>query len=240
MNRNRLKSLVVDLRRSRHPVNWGDRYGALSKAWGYVFNNELRGDYYEFGVGPGNCLSSSFIIYNRYQNWLAAGSQSADPEHREKAVRFADFEARFYGLDTFEGIPDNDEGNPIFAPGSYKCSIEAVRRRCASVGLRGDQVQLVKGLFSETAPLLFSLNPRPAGIINMDCDLYRSAKDAFAVCYHLIQDGTVLLCDDYNHFCASPDKGERRALKEFQEEKGIQFEPWFPYEYCAQAFLCHR
>jgi hypothetical protein len=50
----------------------------------------------------------------------------------------------------------------------------------------------------------------------------------------------VLLCDDYNAFCANPNKGERRALTEFQQETNIQLEPWFPYQYNAQAFFCHR
>jgi O-methyltransferase len=236
----RLKSAMEALRRANDPMNWKDRHGALYKAWGYVFGNQLQGDYYEFGVFDGRGLIRSFSVYQRYQRWLKDELQSSENWRREPAALMANYQSKFYGLDTFEGMPDNDEGSPFFSAKFFNCSIEEVTKRCAAVGLRGDSLCLMKGLFSESAPLLMASKPRPAAIVNLDCDLYVSAKDALAVCKHLIQDGTVLLCDDYNAFCANPNKGERRALTEFQQETNIQLEPWFPYQYNAQAFFCHR
>lgn len=236
----KLKSLMGGLIRARDPINHNDRHGALYKAWGYVFNNHLQGDYYEFGVFDGRTFIKSFLIYEHYKKRLRDDTRSSERWRREPALLFADFEVIFYGLDTFLGMPENDEGNPIFARGMFECSLEEVTRRCAAIGLSGKRLKLLKGLFSASTPLLLESNPRPAAIINLDCDLYASAKEALALCQHLIQEGTVLLCDDYNTFCSSPYKGERRALAEFREETGIQFEAWFPYQFCAQAFLCHR
>ena len=236
----RLKSVIEALRRSNDPMNWNDRYGALYRAWGYALGNHLRGDYYEFGVFDGRGLIRSFSVYERYRKWLQAELHSSENWRREPAALIANYEAKFYGLDTFEGMPDNNEGNAIFSPRFFECSIEEVTKRCATVGLEGEHLCLMKGLFSNAAPLLLASSPRPAAIINLDSDLYASAKEALSLCEHLIQDGSVLLCDDYNSFCASPNKGERRALAEFQQETDIQFEPWFSYQYNAQAFLCHR
>lgn len=235
----KVKLVLEAVRRAGDPMNWGDRYGALYRAWGYVFGNQMRGDYYEFGVFDGRGLIRSFSAYKRHQRWLEAGARCRDAWRRGPAAQVTEYNARFYGLDTFHGMPANDEGNALFAPGFFDCSIETVRKRCAKNGLEGEQLCLLKGLFSETMPHLLGSSPRPAAIINIDCDLYASTKDALAASRQLIQDGTVLLFDDYNAFCASPEKGERRALYEFQKDTGIKIEPWFSYQFNAQAFLCH-
>jgi hypothetical protein len=236
----RLKLAIDALRRANDPMNWNDRYGALYKAWGYVLGNQLPGDYYEFGVFDGRGLVRSFSVYDRYRKQLKSELLRSENWRREPAALMANYQSKFYGLDTFEGMPDNDEGNPLFSPTFFACSIEDVTKRCAAAGLHGESLCLMKGLFSETAPLLLASNPRPAAIVNLDCDLYASARDALAICEPLIQDGTVLLCDDYNAFRASLNKGERRALTEFKQQTSIQLEPWFSYQFNAQAFLCHR
>jgi O-methyltransferase len=236
----RMKSVVQALRRANDPMNWNDRQGALYRSWGYVTTNLLRGDYYEFGVFDGGGLVRSFWAFSQFRRWAAGQRKSSEKWQSEPAAIIAAFEPKFYGLDTFEGMPENDEGNPMFGAGSFNRSLESVKRNCAAAGLQGENLCLLKGLFSETAPKLLSSNPRPAAIINVDCDLYASAKDALAICKHVIQDGTVLLVDDHNAFCASPSKGERRAMAEFEQETGIKFEPWFSYQFNAQAFLCHR
>ncbi len=81
--------------------------------------------------------------------------------------------------------------------------------------------------------------PKPAAVINLDCDLYVSSVYALRICAHLIQDGTVLLADDYNAFRANPNQGQRQAIRGFEEEHPVLFEPWFSFNYNCQAFLCH-
>jgi O-methyltransferase len=234
-----LRSLGTGLRRATDPINRNDRYGALYKAWGYVFSNHLEGDYYEFGVFDGKTVTESFLIYEGYRNWLKRETQSSERWRREPALVYVNFEAIFYGLDTFEGMPANNEGNQRFAKGMFECSIDEVAANCAKVGLIDRRLKLLKGLFSSSGPALLATHPRRAAIINLDCDLYSSAKDALAICEKLIQNGTVLLCDDYNHFCASSERGERKALAEFSDKTRIHLEPWFPYQFCGQALLCH-
>jgi hypothetical protein len=80
---------------------------------------------------------------------------------------------------------------------------------------------------------------RTAAIVNLDCDLYASARDALTAITPLIQQGTVLVCDDYYAFSARREAGERRAVAEWSERSGIAVEPWFPYQFVGQAFLCH-
>ena len=75
-------------------------------------------------------------------------------------------------------------------------------------------------------------------IVNIDGDLYESAKDALDIVKDHIQVGTVLLFDDYNAYCADNRAGERRAFREFCGKTSFKFEPWFTYQYSGQSFLC--
>lgn len=102
----------------------------------------------------------------------------------------------------------------------------------------GGRYRLYQGLFNDTGPDLLKDAKNRAAIINIDCDIYESAKCALTMCAGLLQVGSVILFDDYNAFCADNRKGERRAFREFQEDSEYRFEKWFPYHYSGQAFLC--
>ena len=64
--------------------------------------------------------------------------------------------------------------------------------------------------------------------------------DALDIVKPKLQQGTVLLMDDWNCFCADNKQGERLAVKEFLEKnKHITLESWFPYAHTGQAFIVH-
>lgn len=214
----------------RGPINRNDRVGALHRAWGHVFNSHIPGDYVEFGVYQGASLVESFRQYRAFRRWLDAETVSPEPWRREVARNFLGPEARFIGFDTFAGMPDNDEGQATFAPGTFRADKNSVMRACARAGLRIPQLALNKGLFSEFPPLT-----EPAAIVNIDCDLYQSTVEALRIVRPALQQGTVVLMDDWNSFAADPDKGGRRAVR----ESGLVMSPWFAYHYAGMAFLCH-
>lgn len=82
---------------------------------------------------------------------------------------------------------------------------------------------------------------QPAAIVNIDCDLYASARDAVEIVASKLVQGSVLLVDDWNTFAADRNAGERKAMREFLEaHPELSIESWFPYEYAGQAFLVHR
>ena len=77
-------------------------------------------------------------------------------------------------------------------------------------------------------------------IANIDCDLYISTVDALQIIYPKLQQGSVLLVDDYNAFCANRHQGQRKAIREFLHAyPKIEFEPWFTYSHLGQAFIVH-
>lgn len=218
------------------PINRNDRVGMLHHCWGYAFTNLLKGAYYEFGVYQGSTLLESWKVYLNYRKWAESQLVSPEPWRRETMKGYIDYQHFFYGFDTFEGIPSNGEKNETFAKGTFLASLDAVKKKCLDKKM---EVQLFKGLFSDIADESMA-DLQPAAIINIDSDLYASAKDALEKVRMKIQQGTILLLDDYNCFSADSAKGERRALKEFcAKYPQFRFEPWFVYSYVGQAFICH-
>ena len=219
-------------------IHKNDRIGAIHRAWGHVFSNHLRGDYFEFGMYRGDTFIESYRQWQSFYHWLKSQMISPEDWRRRVANEYIDFLPTFYGLDTFSGIPDNEEGNAIFASGTFYADLNMVKEKCDEVFSEKTRYQLYQGLFKDTGPDLLKDAKNKAAIINIDCDIYESAKSALLVCSPLIQVGSVILLDDYNNFCADSRKGERRAFREFQETSDYKFEKWFPYHYSGQAYLC--
>jgi len=84
----------------------------------------------------------------------------------------------------------------------------------------GDSIKYFKGLFSEVSKQNATniADLQTAAIANIDSDLYMSARDALEIVKPKMQQGTILLMDDWNCFRADINQGERRALREFLEK----------------------
>jgi len=220
----------------RFSVNRNDRAGILNKSWGLVFNNQLEGAYYEFGIYKGESFIESWKEYLKFKRWSQAQLASPEAWRRDIMKRYVAYEHAFYGFDTFEGLPSNNEGSRAFQKGGYLSSFEEVEAKCRSIGVRHT---LFKGRFCDIPDETIG-KLQPAAIINIDSDLYLSARDALEKVKDKFQQGTILLMDDYNCFLASDSQGERRALREFCERyPRFRFEPWTMYLYAGQAFICH-
>lgn len=219
-------------------INRNDRIGALYKAWGHVFTNHIRGDYIEFGVYRGDSFRDSFKQYSKFKDHQYSELESIETWRRDASSSYIDYLPSFHGLDTFSGMPDNNEGNFAFSPGNFPSEIESVRSVCESTFVKDNRYYLYKGLFTETVNQLLENCTSSAAIINIDCDLYESTVDALKSCSPLIQVGTVVLFDDFNCFNADMRQGQRRALAEWEESSNLVLEKYFSYQYVGQAFLC--
>jgi hypothetical protein len=76
---------------------------------------------------------------------------------------------------------------------------------------------IIKGYFSDVGDEFNSICAK-VSVIHIDCDLYEATKDALHLVLDKIQDGTIILFDDWFNFKASPDKGEQKAFHEFLKE----------------------
>jgi O-methyltransferase len=110
---------------------------------------------------------------------------------------------RFFGLDTFTGLPTLSAIDDKLSPpkASYKArtlfadaSFEEVRERCEAAGLP-TPIELVKGLFSDTLPTLPELQ---YDFVNIDCDLYEGHIQCLEYFYVRMRRGGTIFFDDYH------------------------------------------
>ena len=113
-----------------------------------------------------------------------------------------------------------------------------IRDRLSEV-IRPERIIIRKGFYSET---LKNSPKEKASVVHIDCDLYQSTVEVLEGLHRgeCLQDGTVLLFDDWNCNKANPNFGERRALREFLENQGdFTATPWFTYGWCGAAYIIH-
>lgn len=128
-------------------LNRNDRAGALHRAWGHIFTNHIHGDYIEFGVYQGDTFIESYRQYKVFTRWLEGQLISPEAWRREVAKLYSNQQNHFHGLDTFSGMPKNQEGNGTFTAGTYISSDIEVRKKCIKAGMSEDSFSLYKGLF---------------------------------------------------------------------------------------------
>jgi O-methyltransferase len=156
------------------------------------------GDYLEFGVYNGTSLSCAYRIFQDL-----GLSQS-----------------RFFGFDSFEGMPSEAdyEDDGAWMPGQCSCTLEAATRLLTQRGIDWNKVFLVKGWFSETltSSFLETRTISKASVLMIDCDLYSSSLAALNFAEPLIKDEALVIFDDWHAFqMAERNLGEKRAFAEF-------------------------
>lgn len=166
----------------------------------------MQGDYLEFGVWTGRSFAEA---YHEMPKAFEYG----------KLWNTTNFPCRYFAFDSFEGLPEikgADKGGP-FKKGEYCCGQEKFLSYVKSQAVDLKDVICVAGWYNKT------LNPETkqknnlqrARIIHIDCDLYESTRDALAFCTSLIQEGTVLIFDDWYNFRGNPQLGEQKAFYEW-------------------------
>jgi O-methyltransferase len=164
-------------------------YNRREKLYDAVINQEqvniLPIDYFEFGV----CGGYSF------KWWL---------EHNHNP------DSRFYGFDTFEGLPE-DFGP--FAKGSMAVALE-------SLNISDPRTCFYKGLFQDTlVPFLEQYKSNRKKLIHMDADIFSATIFSLSQLYRHLNDGDIIIFDEF----AVP-KHEFMAFKIFTENFYINYE----------------
>lgn len=179
------------------------------------------GDYYEFGLFKG------------YSFWAA---QKAADDHGARGMRF-------FGFDSFAGLPDVSGSDKTkdgdFYKGQYACSYDAVRDALDDAGVDWSRTTLIPGYFDESLKpeLRDEHGMRDVVIALIDCDLYASTADVLRFIDPLIRDRSILIFDDWNCFDGDNDKGQRRAFREYLASRtAIKAEPLYAYGSWGQAF----
>jgi hypothetical protein len=171
---------------------------AIDTAMARLSTEGPAGDYYEFG------------LYRGYTFWYA----------QQAAARAGLETMRFFGFDSFAGLPDvegEDKKAGIFISGDYGCTRNEVEKQLTERGFDWSRAALTEGFFdtSLTPETKHRLQAGSAALVMVDCDLYQSTVPVLAFLADRLQDGTIVLFDDWYCFGEAQDQGEPRAFREF-------------------------
>ena len=201
---------------SRHYIFRDVRLPGFRKAVALINEKNVKGDYLEFGVYKGASLIRFYNLFKEYDLT----------------------DIRLFAFDAFKGLP-NSEGS-VFREGEFFFPKGPFIKRIKKAGVNPERVIIVEGFFNEslTDTIKNVNNLSKAAIIHVDCDLYESTVDVLRFCQDLIQEGTILIFDDYLSFRSETDPtqyGEEKAFKEWK------LYPLFEELYTivpSRAFVC--
>ena len=108
---------------------------------------------------------------------------------------------------------------------------------------KGQKSRIIQGFYKDTIEnkTTQDLNIDKARVVMIDCDLKESTRLALEFIKPSIQEGTIILFDDYNYFKGNKEKGEYGAFSDFQKKyPKILFRRIFDYGYSGRAFIAYK
>lgn len=217
--------------------NWirdDGRYPTMRAAVRFINFEMVPGNILEFGVGNGKTLATLALLQD--EDLIQARYKDAISLNRQ-AIGFDSFE----GLSHDDGHPRWYEGifrenydieHPFFKPGE-KLSPELPLALCKAMKIK-TKVMIEEGAFDKTLPPVLPKYEQ-AALVHIDCDLYEPTKVIFQNIEPLLQDGTMILFDDWFCYKGNPHKGEQKAFKEFL----AQYPRWEAIHYRTYATHCN-
>jgi O-methyltransferase len=160
---------------------------------------------------------------------------------------------RIVGIDSFEGLPLDVEQHPRwnerdcavvhgwhpFLNAGDRVSAESTRALFDLCGL--DSPILHTGRFGEVLPRIVPSLHDSIALLHVDCDLYESTREVLDGVASALQDGTIILFDDWFHYRGNPHRGEARAFREFlAEHPEWEAVHWTSYATFCNAFILSR
>ena len=165
----------------------------MSHALYFEKHKELLAYSVDLAVLPGLCLEFG-VGRGKSIRWIA-----------KKTSR------TIYGFDSFDGIPESWNGNPMGAFSQKK--LPKVPKN----------VIFKIGMFENTLTKFIQDTDQAISFLHIDCDLYSSAVTVFKILGNRLQKGSIILFDEYYNFPGWKDH-EFRAFQEFTSLNNIKYE----------------
>ena len=176
----------------------------LEEAFQIATQRRLTGDYVEFGVYTGRSFIQAFHILNHYR---------------------AQDQFRMFAFDSFSGIPALATSDEVrygdFAGGAFACSEDEFVQNIRAFGVPTEVMVAVPGFYEQTCTRETAerIGLAKVSVVMIDCDILSSTLTALRFISPYLEDGAVVIFDDWNHYRSHPQLGERGALSEWLQEQ---------------------
>ena len=199
------------------------KYLAIKKALYITAHDATQGSYLEFGVFTGSSFNFAMKVNKKIEKI------------------FGKMDCEFIGFDSFKGFGEikKEDENPSFKNHIFSVNEKKVLqniKKCA----KGQKMRIIKGFYQDTIKnkTAQDLNIDKARVVMIDCDLKESARLALEFIRPAIQEGTIILFDDFVFFKGNENKGEFGAFNDFRKKyPEILFRRIFDYGYGSRAFI---
>ena len=203
------------------------KYLAIKKAMLITAHDDTRGSYLEFGVFTGSSFNYAMKVNKRIEK-----------------LGYKNMDCEFIGFDSFQGFGDikKDDEHPNYKDHVFIVNEKKVLRnieKCA----KKQKFRIIKGFYQDTIEnkTTKDLTIDKARIVMIDCDLKEPTRLALEFIKPSIQEGTIILFDDYAFFKGSKDKGECGAFNDFRKRyPEILFRKIFYYGYGSRAYIAYK
>jgi hypothetical protein len=126
----------------------------------------------------------------------------------------------YLAFDSFQGFPEIApmDRQELFRTGGAAMTESDFVRTVRRDGMPAHLLRTFPGFYRDSlTPTLAQALSEKAAVVYVDCDLYESAKDVLNFIPKFLQVGTVIVFDDWDCYWSDPERGERRAWREFLE-----------------------
>ncbi len=174
------------------------KYIFISIARFCQINRPINGYYFEFGCCNAKTMRMAWDCFRYLFDWT------------------------YVGFDSFEGLPEISEidKQEIFKKGKLKIGEKDFIKIVTRHGMPRKKLITIKGFYNKslTSETKNRLLPKKAAVVYIDCDLYDSTASVLNFVKDFLQQGTIMVFDDWNCFYGDPNRGEKRAFREFKEQ----------------------
>ena len=179
------------------------KYSAIKRAMYVTAHDATYGSYLEFGVFTGSSFNFAMKVNKKIEKI------------------FGKMDCEFIGFDSFKGFGEikKDDENPSFKDHVFSVNEKKVLQNIKKFS-KGQKSRIIQGFYKDTIEnkTTQDLNIDKARVVMIDCDLKESTRLALEFIKPSIQEGTIILFDDYNYFKGNKEKGEYGAFSDFQKK----------------------
>ncbi len=201
-----------------------ERTQMLDTAMKYASVSKLEGGYFEFGCYVGKTMISAYHTSRQYLP-----------------------DINFYGFDSFCGLPSeknmdiNDSFKP-FKEGQFSCSEAQFKNNLKKSKVDISRINTISGWYKDTLTkeTRKKINTKKVAIVYVDCDLYESTVLVLNFILPYLQDGTLILFDDWFTYRGNPKRGEQKAFKEWLiSNKNLSASQYHTFAWSGNSFIVH-